>query len=38
VLGADAGFHVTWQQSQRDLSQPLVANFLPREQVESLLS
>jgi hypothetical protein len=38
VLGTDAGFHVTWQQSQQDLSQPLVANFLPREQVESLLS
>ncbi|WP_455381638.1 hypothetical protein [Salinispira pacifica] len=37
VLAAEEGYYVTWQQSQADLSQPLVLNFLSRERAESLL-
>ncbi len=37
VLAADDGFYVTWQQSQRDLSQPLVMNFVGRGDIESIL-
>ena len=32
------GLLATWQQSQDDFSQPLVANFLPMERVEQILS
>ena len=32
------GMYATWQQSQEDLSQPLVMNFLPTREVESILS
>jgi hypothetical protein len=31
-------FFVTWQQSQDDLSQPLVMNVVDREQVEKILA
>lgn len=31
VLETDDGFYATWQQSQPDLSQPLVLNFVKRE-------
>ncbi len=37
VLATPDGFHVTWQQSQPDRSQPLVANFVDRELVDPLL-
>lgn len=30
VLATEDGYFVTWQQSQQDLSQPLVMNFVPR--------
>ena len=32
------GILATWQQSQENLSQPLVGNFLPVEQIEEILS
>lgn len=38
VLAAEEGFYATWQQSQKDLSQPLVMNFLSRDDAESILS
>ena len=38
VLETKEGFFATWQQSQPDSSQPLVMNFLPRDQAVSLLS
>ena len=34
VLETEAGYYATWQQSQRDRSQPLVMSFLPRDQAE----
>lgn len=37
VLATDQGFYATWQQSQPDLSQPLVLNFVSRQQAEALL-
>ncbi len=38
VLSTDDGFYATWQQSQDDLSQPLVMNFVSREQAQSILA
>lgn len=38
VLSTVDGFFVTWQQSQPDLSQPLVAHFLRREDAEAILA
>ena len=37
VLSTPGGIYATWQQSQRDLSQPLVMNFVDREQAEKTL-
>jgi len=37
VLATDDTFYTTWQQSQNDLSQPLVINTVARSEVESLL-
>lgn len=37
VLAIDAGICTTWQQSQVDLSQPLVMHFLPIAEVAGLL-
>ncbi|MBP85334.1 MAG: hypothetical protein CMJ64_01240 [Planctomycetaceae bacterium] len=37
VLSMSDGFFVTWQQSQADLSQPLVSNFVARPEAERLL-
>lgn len=38
VLETEAGFYATWQQSQDDLSQPLVLNFVSREAAMEILS
>ncbi len=38
VLETAEGFYATWQQSQEDLSQPLVMNFLSREEAEAILA
>lgn len=38
ILESSDGYHVTWQQSQKDLSQPLVYNFVPREKVLKILA
>ncbi len=38
VLSTTDGFYATWQQSQDDLSQPLVMNFLSRSAAESILT
>lgn len=38
VLATDKGYYVTWQQSQENLSQPLVMNFVPKEKVEEMLN
>lgn len=38
VLEVPEGYFVTWQQSQPDLSQPLMLNYVAREQVEAILS
>jgi hypothetical protein len=38
VLADEAGLFATWQQSQEDLSQPLVGHFLPMERVVEILS
>lgn len=38
TLVEPGGIHAIWQQGQEDGSQPLVANFLPREKVVALLS
>ena len=38
TLITSSGIHATWQQSQKDGSQPLVYNFIPIQQVESILS
>jgi hypothetical protein len=38
VLESEEGFYAVWQQSQKDFSQPLVMNFLPRDKAEKLLS
>ena len=37
VLETEEGFYATWQQSQADYSQPLVLNFLSRQEAEELL-
>ena len=37
TLVTDEGIHVTWQQSQKDQSQPLVHNFLSSSQISELL-
>ncbi len=37
VLATADGFYATWQQSQDDLSQPLVMNFLSRADAEQIL-
>ncbi|MBT3283780.1 exo-alpha-sialidase [Candidatus Bathyarchaeota archaeon] len=38
ILETREGFYATWQQSQDDQSQPLVMNFLSREDAEKILS
>lgn len=38
VLATEEGFYSTWQQSQTDLSQPLVLNFLPIARATEILS
>ena len=38
VLQTDTGFYATWQQSQADLSQPLVMNFLSTERAMDILA
>ena len=38
VLETQEGFYVTWQQSQPDFSQPLVLNFVSREEVNKILT
>jgi hypothetical protein len=38
VLATSEGFYSTWQQSQTDLSQPLVLNFLPAARATEILS
>ncbi len=37
VLETDDGYYATWQQSQPDQSQPLVMNFVSKEEVRDLL-
>ena len=37
VLRTDEGLFAIWQQSQEDLSQPLVMNFLSTAEVETIL-
>lgn len=37
VLATEEGYYATWQQSQEDLSQPLVLNFLSRTDAEAIL-
>ncbi|MEX0321680.1 MAG: exo-alpha-sialidase [Puniceicoccaceae bacterium] len=37
VLDTPDGMYVTWQQSQEDLSQPLMLNFLSRAEIEQIL-
>ena len=32
------GYYATWQQSQADLSQPLVLNFVPHEEVRQIFA
>jgi len=38
VLAANDGLYATWQQSQVDLSQPLVLNFVSNDEVAKLLA
>ena len=38
ILERPEGYYATWQQSQNDLSQPLVMNFLSRPDAESILA
>lgn len=38
VLATEDGFYATWQQSQSDLSQPLVLNFVPMDEAVRILS
>jgi len=38
VCATEDGFYATWQQSQDDLSQPLVLNFVSNEQARSVLA
>lgn len=37
-LATDGGILATWQQAQPDGSQPLVANFLPMDEIERILT
>ncbi len=37
VLRTGDGYYATWQQSQPDLSQPLVMNFVPQQLVQDIL-
>ena len=37
-LETEEGFYSIWEQSQPDLSHPLVMNFLPREEAEHILT
>lgn len=37
VLATEDGYYVTWQQSQHDRSQPLVMNFVARDEAEAAL-
>ena len=37
VLETDEGYYATWEQSQRDDSQPLVMHFMAREEAEAIL-
>ena len=37
VLQTEDGYYATWQQSQQDLSQPLVMNFITKEEAEKVL-
>ena len=37
VLETEDGYHVTWQQCQEDLSQPLVHNYVSKESILKLL-
>ena len=38
TLETEEGYYSIWEQSQKDLSQPLVMHFLSREEAESILS
>lgn len=38
VLAADGGYYVTWQQSRKDSSQPLVMNFVTAGEIEKVWS
>jgi hypothetical protein len=38
VLATGDGLYATWQQSQDDLSQPLVINFISRDEAVKLLA
>lgn len=38
TLNTEEGIFAVWQQSQEDLSQPLVYNFLPAREVEKILA
>jgi hypothetical protein len=38
ILTTEEGFYATWQQSQADLSQPLVMNFLSRADAIAILT
>lgn len=38
TLVEESGIFATWQQSQNDLSQPLVGHFLPMERINEILS
>ena len=38
VLRAEDGFYATWEQSQADLSQPLVLNVVSRQSAEAILA
>jgi hypothetical protein len=38
VLHTQDGYYATWQQSQTDLSQPLVMNFVPNDTANEILA
>jgi hypothetical protein len=38
VLATEDGYYATWQQSQEDLSQPLVMNFVSHERIAAILA
>ena len=37
ILATQEGIYATWQQSQADLSQPLVLHFMPHAEIEAVL-